>query len=41
MELEELSQQLGSPQSQKAEKRQKMGDGSSKDQALELTESQD
>ena len=43
VELEELSQQLGglaSP-SKPLEKRQKMGDGSSKDQALEITESQE
>ena len=40
VEVEELSQQLGglvSP-SKPAGKKQKMGDGSSKDQAVEITE---
>jgi len=43
VELEELSQQLGglvSP-SKPAGKKQKMGDGSSRGQALEITESQE
>ena len=43
VEVEELSQQLGglvSP-SKPAGKKQKMGDGTSKDQALGITESQE
>ena len=40
MEVEELSQQLGSP-SKPAGKKQKIGDGMSKDQALEITDTQE